>query len=470
MYGIQGRLTLLYVGEEGDSNEPCFSRADLVDRRRLSAKKAAVAKSCPAGCSGHGTCVNVHADSGDIIDANVSPCLEGDVKCLAVCDCEDAFYGSEACEFSVEQLHQRQSSRALVVSGLQTLVGLENPDEQVIGGWANSLAQASQSPSDLSESSALTVLSLVETITTAAAGTSAVSSGTIAGLLNAVNSVAVAAKTSSMRRRLSDRRHRRLSTENADGAATVAATRDVLNSVGALLAQSMLPDQAAAQFTQGELRMSVQVLGGSGKQGLSVVIPQTGLELALGVSASEVKVPVSEQEVSVVATSVRAEHFQYLGQDLLSNPLQLYASAQLCAAPPCHVDVVLQNSEATDFAHLNQNADVVEVHEVTCLDQDYTVHDFTCQNGQVLFVSCTGVAGTVSQRCPVVRYAGACNSLSSFADAVLAGVSSGCSMLSYSDTSVTCRCAVPSQGSTRRALQSVQGHNFTAPAGYSVSY
>ena len=476
--------SLLYVGEEGDSNEPCYSRAGLVDRRRLSTNMAVI-KSCPAGCSGHGTCVHVHTDSGYFIDTNVSPCLEGDVKCLAVCDCEDAYYGSEACEFSVEQLQQRQSSRALVVSGLQTLVGLENPDEQVFSNWVNSLSQASQVPSDMSDAAALTVLSLVDTVTattaTTATSTVAVSPQTASSLLNAVNSVAAATSKSAMRRRLSDRRHRRLSIVNADNAATVAATRDVLNSVGALLAQSMLPDQAAAQFTQGELRMSVQVLSGasteieenSADEGVSVAIPQTALEQALHLPSSQVNIPrnfTSDQGVKVVATSVRAEHFQYLDQNLLSNPLQLYASAQLCVAPPCYVDVVLQNSEATDFVALNQDVDRVEMHEITCLDQDYTVHDFTCQNGQILSVQCTGVAATVSQQCPVVHYAGACNSLSGSADAVLAGANSGCSVLSYTDTNVTCRCAVPSQGSTRRALQSVQGHNFTAPAGYSVSY
>eukprot|EP01032_Pedospumella_encystans_P011459 gene11460-13321_t len=156
----------------------------------------------------------------------------GDVKCFAVCDCEDSYYGgSDACEFSAEQLQQRQSSRALVVSGLQTLVGLENPDEQVFSNWVNSLSQASQVPSDMSDTTSLTVLSLVDTVT--AASTVSVSPQTASSLLNAVNSVAAASTKSAMRRRLSDRRHRRLSSVSADGAATVAATRDVLNSVGA---------------------------------------------------------------------------------------------------------------------------------------------------------------------------------------------------------------------------------------------
>jgi hypothetical protein len=69
----------------------------------------------------------------------------------------------------------------------------------------------------------------------------------------------------------------------------------------------------------------------------------------------------------------------------------------------------------------------------------------------------------------VTHYAAACNALSGSGSSVLEGARSGCTMVSNTDTSVTCRCDTLSSDLRGRRLQS-GGYNYSEPTGYSVSY
>jgi hypothetical protein len=472
--------SLDYVGEEGDSNTACIYKVDvMLNRRRLSDTVAATdeLKPCRAECSGHGTCVHV-TDAGQLVAPPMSPCVVGSSGCSAVCDCEDAYFGSEICEFPAEVFAQRQSSRAQVVAGLGTLVKLENPDEQVIAGWVAGVTMAAQSAAELSESSGLEVLSLVDSITQSAGGIASVSTETVAALVAAVNAVATSFSQRSLRRRL--RALRRGLAEDVTTAVTPSVTRDVLNNFGSLVAKSMLPGQSAANFTQGELRMSVHVLAASDGAtetagNTPVTVPQTALERYQGAPATSVTVPTSNtaQPASVVVTSLKAAQFSQLGEDLQSNPVSVHTSAPLCASLPCPVQVTLQNYRAVGFAGLNGATGTEEYHSVTCAAGEHSVHEVTCSSGDTVSLECTGTAGEVTRQCPVTRYSSACSSLSSSADSILSGTASGCTMLSYTDTEVVCSCETLVQlgvgDESRRTLQQA-GYNFTAAVGYSVSY
>ena len=450
-----------YIGEVGDSNEACVSVADFsASRRLLSASNAP--KSCPGACSGHGTCVHVVKDSGALITADMPSCLEGALDCLAVCDCDDDFYGSDSCDTATAAFQQSQANRDRVIGGIQSLVGLEDPDQQVVAGWASSLSLASQVSSELTSSSRLTVLSLVDTITGAAGGVS-VSSETAQGLLSAVSAVAEASVKANRRRRVRQMR-RGLADSSGDGARDVEASdvQSVLNNFGSLLAQSMLPGQGASQFTQGEFRMSAQVLSAASATDstTAVSVPQTALEKALGHPVSQASVPAADG-VSLVVTSLRSQLFEDKVEKAQSNALMLYSPTDVCATASCKVEIVLENSQAVGFDALN-SAYANQTFNATCLNADFSEHTFVCHNGESVTLKCDGTgAKVIAQQCPVIRYSSACSSLG--------GGLGGCTVSSFTDTSTTCECDMYYDRASSRRLHS-GGANVTEPAGYSVSY
>jgi hypothetical protein len=464
----------LYVGEEGDSNEQCVSiygsnrllSVPEGGRRRLAVEGSDLPKPCAANCSGHGVCYHVTKDSRQVITAAMPPCLVGALDCVAVCDCEPAFYGSDTCEVPAEEFRERQASREAVVAGLQRLVALENPDEQVIGSWVSSLAAAAQVASELTAGSAVAVLSVVDSITSTAKQASGgeVSAASLEGLLKAVSSVAEYSSKVETRRRLLSRRALTSSSGSGD-VIGVGTTGDVLNSFGELVALSMLPGQAAANYTQGEFRMSVQVLSSDGGAEVTAAVPQTSLEKLFGSPASQVVVPAAEG-VSLVTTSLQAHQYDSLGAELQGNPVSVYASGKVCAAATCPITVVMQNSQPVDFAALNDVP--IQFLSRTCKQGEVTTHTVTCDNGEPMALECTGEAGVVKRQCPTTAYSSACSSLNAKAGTVAAGSRSGCRAVSFTDAEVTCECDMYFAGSRR--LSTVTGVNFTAPAGYSVSY
>jgi hypothetical protein len=491
-------VSVEYIGEEGDSNEACLSiyapEARTALRRstalfRLStgvspqdmtgAVPNDMLKPCAANCSGHGTCAHVMRDSGDVITADISLCVKGALDCLAVCLCDADYYGSDTCDVTTEEFITRQASRADVITGVRKLVSLENADEQVVTSWVGALSMASQRSAELTEDSAGTLIQLVDTVTLSAqtvASSGGLSSDALKGLLRTIDAVAENAVKAQVRRRLLLHARRLSTTEmRREVSSTAFATQALVQNVGAVVAQSMLPGQGAIEFTQGQFNLGVHVLdydGSNAEVSATLSVPQSAAERFLGVPATTVSLPASSaaaDKTSVVVASLRSQ--QYAGAvngDLQSNTLSLLTSAPLCETAPCYVDIVLQNSESVDYASLNAH----DSHNVSveCKAGDSNAHEATCPDGTVVPLQCPGYAATVSQRCPVTAYAGTCNTLS--------GGDATCTVLSYTETTTTCRCDTSSASAavtSRRALSQLPSHlnpgyNVTQPDGYSVSY
>eukprot|EP01032_Pedospumella_encystans_P019929 gene19929-22653_t len=259
-------------------------------------------------------------------------CLVGSLDCLAVCDCDDDYYGSDSCDTPTEDFQQKQANRGRVINGVQSLVRLEDPDVSVVAGWASSVSLAVWVPSELTAEAGVTVLSLVDAITASAktASSNGVSTSTAQSMLNTINSVMEGSTKSSRRRRL---QHMRRGLSSATGEVSgiqVDSVQSVLNNFGALVSQGLLPRQAASQFTQSEFRMSVQVLPDSvDTSSVTAMVPQTPLEKFLGYPTAQASVPAS-QGGSLVVTSVRSALFETGSSDpLQSNPLMIYSPTDL---------------------------------------------------------------------------------------------------------------------------------------------
>jgi hypothetical protein len=452
-----------YIGEFGDSNEACFSlNQDRLLRASAWLEREVVEKTCAANCSSHGTCIAVQRDSGYLRDDSADPCMIGSTDCDALCLCDGGYDGA-ACEFTAAEYLERQENRLRVVQAVQTLVDLQNADEQAIAGWASGLQQAVQASTELSADAALSALKVTDLVVGAAAGLESVSSASAVavGLLAAVNSAARSASVVAVRRRLQGG-HRALTSESHVDHTVI---KNLLNSVGSLVARGMTPGQSAASFSGSEFRMSVSVAPSDAANDTTIIaVPQTAMESYHQQAATSAMLPASIVEgMHMVVSTTRLAQYSDVDAELNSNPLTVYTSGPPCDAPPCRVKVVLQNSNAIDFEALVPVAGNSSVN-ATCTVGDFSSHNATCPNGRVVTLQCNGTAGVLVQPCPVLHYSAVCNTITG--GMVASGADSGCVVETYTDTEVICSCELLA---TRRSLQSSQD-NFTQPDGYSVSY
>jgi hypothetical protein len=132
-----------YLGEEGDSNEPCHffdgtrvfntssSQSNLWRETSLGpcehnddcpvwyvCEKGTCTlprKECLHSCYGRGACLYLDADG--VLLANNYPCYAGDAFCSAVCDCYEGYDG-DTCSMTSSEQEKRASARDMAVSNL----------------------------------------------------------------------------------------------------------------------------------------------------------------------------------------------------------------------------------------------------------------------------------------------------------------------------------------------------------------
>ena len=137
-----------YYGQQGSSNAACVSPQQLQaalnspsTSHLLKCKSDAScniwescspstslcvmkSKSCDDPlCSAHGSCEFVNAND----HSKVPFCNFADVRCSAVCACDEGFYGS-ACAMDDAQLAATQSTRELLLDSLSALVSPTSAD------------------------------------------------------------------------------------------------------------------------------------------------------------------------------------------------------------------------------------------------------------------------------------------------------------------------------------------------------
>jgi hypothetical protein len=468
-------LSVLYVGEEGDSNEHCILASSVSGRRLAAIGTACLAdgdcglfqscadglcsaepKECKANCSApQGACGYVDVNSG----APLTACFMGDTSCKAVCTCTAEYVGSETCSLTVEELAQKQALREQVVQGIQSILRLEDPDRDTVVGWINSLTIASQAPDELSAAAITSLLNAVQTVQQS--GTSSgVGASTLSGILASINAAAQAVANTQLpgRRRLDD----------ADSAALVLHTTAALDNFRAYASAQLLPGQDPVTAVYPQFRMHVEnraISAGAGSA-VSVSLPQSSIEASVGAAVSSVTLPVPAQSArSAMRVSVSSLSSQLLNDELgltgyqraYSNPLALEFAGLPCAeASSCSYEVTLQT--ASMAAALLQRSPV-EFFRTACASGDTSTQTHACANGREVSITCDGTAGTASIQCPIQYLTPACSAL----DGLSVG-SSGCAVNSQTDTSITCTCPVPA--ADRRLLAAANGTSTIQTVNY----
>lgn len=471
-----GTCMNLFVGVDGDSNEPCVERTtSIITGRRLLNNGEDVLnanKICPGKCSGHGSCEFIYTDSGQLFNQeDDEPCYMGRIDCDAVCYCDKDYFGTDSCDISTEEFSLKQNSRTLIVNGIQSLVNNENPDNAVISGWMNSLQVASQTSSELCVESSIMILNLADIILNYA---SSLSSDQLSVILFSINAASEFTSKLLLRQKVLQQKQSPMMNSNSTYFASVLNTTSImaqqlLNKFGQSVVQKSSPGQNPLEFIQGQFRMNTQVLSDSYgvTENVSISIPQSEYERYLGRKSSSITMPrrirstskdTADIGIEVVASILRSETFSYLGLSLNSDPVRLQLSSSPCFGSSCIMQVILQNSKPINFNALNSNknrrlADDEYV-SISCSQGDYSSYNVSCSDGYMIALHCKGIESIVKQYCPTYQYASTCNALSNDQ-----GVdSSACQVDSYGGENVSCSCDLN------------RGYSGDSQSEYSVSY
>jgi hypothetical protein len=480
-------VSSLYVGEVGDSNEPCVLKS-VAARRRLAAGVGAscgssadcgafqdcasglcsgVPKQCKANCSApNGGCVFVNANSG----APVASCFVGDPTCRAVCNCTAAYLGSETCSLNSTELQLKQALRDQVIQGVHSILRLEDADQDTVTGWINTLKVASQVPDELSEESIGSLWRALKTVqqytTTSQLGVSALS-----GILSTVNAAAQAVADS----RVPGRRRRLLSAEGVDSSSSFAMqATEALASFQDYAASQLLPGQDPVRNVYPQFRLHVENVVLSGQSEVAVQLPVTALEELSGTPSASVRRPADSEDPSsagAVAVSLSAVRSQLFNQELgltgydqlYSNPLTVSFGGLPCAdEADCTFDVELPTESLSDALQVRTPD---EYFNTTCAVGDYDAKYYTCATGDVVAVPCDGREAVGSVQCPVKYLSPACNTLRA-----LTVSESACTLKAHTDTSITCSCPVRPSARRLRSMNSFAVTGNSTAAVQEVSY
>jgi hypothetical protein len=403
---------------------------------------------------------------------------------VAVCECEDAYLGSEDCSVDIAELELRQSLRLKVIQGVQDLITIEDADQQTVKGWIGSAVSASQVAHELSDEGITALLGVASTVVASAADAK-MSVDDASAVLRAVNAAVDghARRQRNHRRRLSQRAAsadtaslaaaRALATSSSNS--TLLVVDEVISAYQQFVSDSVLPDQDPVEIVLPQFRVLVQKLSLLSADRASVSTPQSALEIANGELGSSLTVAkgsaTSEGPLGVTLTAMRSELYNTElaltdKKQLFSNPLSVGLTNAPCAGDDCRFEITLQT--ASLMAKYGAERSPVVLHNTTCAIGDASSDAFSCPDGTALRVDCNGTAAyTVVSRCPETSYVPACNALSG------GGTDeTDCRVTARTASSITCSCPLSSLSPQRRLQEA--GTDATddseVPAEASVSY
>jgi hypothetical protein len=456
-----------FLGSSGDSNDACFTAAGLVGRR-LDQVPDTVKKLCVHDCFNNGVCVFENT-AGEA----VNDCFLSDISCSAVCTCFSGYTGY-SCSVTDQDLAPKIELRSQLVDSFQLLTALDYPDEQTIQAWSNNAVSITGVPYELSDDSINRMVTIASVIISAA-GDSAVTFSSLAGMAAAIdNLVSTAAFSSSSARRA-------LSTTDSVNSSSLCVS-ELIDELGALLMSEMISGQNSQQYIGSRYSVTAQVFDMSRGGDASLSIPVSALEQLTGSDFSNTVsfdgLTGSQFAVSLISLlSVAFTDSESFGSAVCYNCRSGsggitntdVASSTLLARP---VRAVLDSSVFECQSNSNNNAvftlrhstqqvfgvvsNISESFIVDCTVGHAVIHNYTCGNGVNITAQCSGrVAGKLYTKCPQKIHRPTCL----LANTDIEGL--GCYVANYSGWHTTCVCNL-CDGSTpyvvgylRRKLPSV---------------
>jgi hypothetical protein len=478
-------LSSLMIGLKGDSNDKCY---DPLSSSSISVDHQ-LKKVCAGNCSSHGHCVAYSALTNSPLTSSSSlspiPCYEGDLSCYVKCECYGGYQKSPNCEVSDHQIEERSKLREIVVNRVIDYINLQDASETTIYAWMNSLNEVSKVSHELSNSSISSIMKVtLEAITTVrdrgidvhiALSNLLTTADTISEALVFQNNLLTTTATASSS-----------SAAVIDDSSSLAVEQqsslfNMLSNYSLVIASSMVPDQQPNRNANGNFRIhssllsssSMEVVGTNGKCGrnVSIDMPSTALETALGYRPSTLSVPfcsINSSSFPISFSLISLASSLYHHSDFKSDPVSLYLSSQPCVNPEdenCRIEIVMK-SENSETALVKEGKNIT----VVCVEGEFRNHTIRCASSvssgwKNYTVSCHGKAETITATCPAVYTSPTCNGLVGETASDI-----GCMVVAYTESNITCSCPLSAVSTRRRLLSLNQTTSSDTASTVSTSY
>jgi sugar lactone lactonase YvrE len=427
-----------FSSNPGDGNELCVKdTANLVINNHP--------KKCYLNCSDRGSCIY----SSHITGKRVENCFEGDLSCFTSCSCQEGYEMSNYCEVHDDETKLFIQLRELVVDRIIANTKLQDPTEQAVSGWMNSLLEIAQVPNQISENSLSSLLDLSNNALNIVSNKGYETSATLSRFIDGMDSLsAVIPYLNSSSTRVNHRR--RLNIENEYS----RQVTDSLRNYSQLIVREMVPGQSPMKTTKTNFKLYIQNLAlesshVSNSRRLAVeencasnetiALPQSLLERNLKLKSTVVTLPTcvhdaehsDSLQLSVISLSTKL----YEHQSFTSSPLTVALSSLPCsnpAADSCRLSISMQsNNEGRGAVTMTSVNRTIECHA-----GEMTNHTVNCPNHKNYTVSCRGKHERMIFRCPSASLAPTCNGL--FAGSAVSDV--GCQVKSSGNQNISCSC------------------------------
>lgn len=330
------------------------------------------------------------------------------------------------------------------------VLALEDGTEDSVTSWIASFKELTQSREELSDSSIDDTLSGIEDVLQAV-GNLELPFSTSVSLLDALDSTISAYVL-----------YNQISKDNNNTAIDVKV-RTILQKFGNITKRSMLPSQEAYYVVNDAIRLSLHAYSSNS----TIAQPLTALETLNGYSAPSLRLrtqnaSLDRTKVSLISLSAMSLN-RTVAKSIYSNPLTIeMIELDGCDDSKCAVEVTLQNIEPINFKNSRESEGVEWVNHTCLANIDSTVN-YTCRDGYFLNTACDNytVDTIVSLRCPTAYEVAACNRLLDDGSTS----STGCEVLSFTNTHVVCSCSLFDNGGRRLFNGTSELQN-----GYSVTY
>jgi hypothetical protein len=462
-------LSTDYVGINGDSNEACVSTSDAFLFYSGGSGVAGQSCSTDADCSDSwyvcdsqsGTCAvpnkgclsNCSNDGGDCVFVVlgslevISECLVSDPRCVAQCQCNTGFYGTD-CSLSETELQTLQDTIYQLLDALVQAADLELLDAAAVNFRTNSLISLTTKAYLVNDAAAELAYNLSFVLLSAAANSdSVVASSAVDSISGVVDNIFEATTSTTGGRRLTT-------------ASSTLSSGSMLDKLATAYTSQMVSGQDAQSVVMTNFRLVAGIAPTTGN--LSVSLPQTSLEASANSSASSVTITNPSEGSTIGVTAVPlyilGSNMSYSNEsssNVTAAVMRISNSDDFSCDSTQEYRFQFAHYQPESFGPTNASDVNVTVTTLCSLGEAATVYE-SCPYGLFIPVHCDGNSGNaIVTVCPSRVRSPSCTVSTDFSTDFAT-----CDVLNYTATTTTCRCSsclfanTSSTGSSRRSLSS----------------